>query len=191
MKPKSFDPEKTLQIIADTFARNGYEGTSLDDIIKATGLGKQSLYNAFGDKKSMVKKSMDCTRKENPAFAALLDKSKPGRTRIENFFREMSLDAQNPKSVGCLVTNLLLEKSNSDKEVAEVACSRWNQVRQLFHQVVLDGIKDKSIRSSLDPDLISLSLANFLNGLRVTYRANKDFKQIEKIIDLNLKTFLS
>jgi AcrR family transcriptional regulator len=49
----NFDREKTLKVITDLFLKNGYQGTSLSDLVSETGLNKPSLYNSFGNKDEM------------------------------------------------------------------------------------------------------------------------------------------
>jgi AcrR family transcriptional regulator len=52
-RPRAFDPEVALKKASDAFKAGGYASTSLDDIVRATGLNRPSLYAAFGDKKSL------------------------------------------------------------------------------------------------------------------------------------------
>lgn len=190
MKPKSFDPEKILQVIAEVFARGGYEGTSLDDIIRETGLGKQSLYNAFGDKKAMLHKSLEVFGKDDPSFKALADAGLSGRARIENFFRELINMSIDPSNNGCLVTNLVLEKGDRDRDIYKITSKRWALVRDLFEAAVRAGRKDGSIADRGPSKLVAYSLMNMLSGLRVTFKVDRDVATIRKVIDMNLKALL-
>jgi TetR/AcrR family transcriptional regulator, transcriptional repressor for nem operon len=52
-RPVSFDRDLMLETIQDQFWNNGYSATSLDDIMRSTGLGKGSLYGAYGSKHDM------------------------------------------------------------------------------------------------------------------------------------------
>ncbi|RJF93349.1 TetR/AcrR family transcriptional regulator [Sphingomonas cavernae] len=52
-RPRSFDAQQVLGIVADCFRDGGYSATSLDEIAAATGLNRPSLYAAYGDKKAM------------------------------------------------------------------------------------------------------------------------------------------
>ncbi len=190
MKPKNFDPEKTLDVIADTFARNGYEGTSLDVITKKTGLGKQSLYNAYGDKKALVMKTIQCFGRKSDAAKALHEPALSGREKIESFFEAILAEAADHKNPGCLITNLLLEKGATDMEVWKAASARWNETRAAVQFAIEAGIKDKSIHSKLDPEVLSYALMNLLNGLRVTVRASNDLEKIKKVVRVSLQSLL-
>ncbi|MDI5904921.1 helix-turn-helix domain-containing protein, partial [Streptomyces sp. 12257] len=46
-RPRSFDPDHVLHAAERQFRTTGYNGTSVDDISAATGLGRGSLYAAF------------------------------------------------------------------------------------------------------------------------------------------------
>ena len=52
-RPRAYDPQTALLRATDAFWRNGYAGTSLDDIAAATGMNRPSLYAAFGDKQRL------------------------------------------------------------------------------------------------------------------------------------------
>ncbi len=52
-RPASFDQTEMLETIQSVFWDNGYSATSLDDIMQSTGLGKGSLYGAYGSKQDM------------------------------------------------------------------------------------------------------------------------------------------
>jgi len=57
-RPRAYDPEVALMRATDAFWKNGYAGTSLDDIAAATGMNRPSLYAAFGDKQSLYLKAL-------------------------------------------------------------------------------------------------------------------------------------
>ena len=52
-RPTEFDRQVALEKSMDLFWRNGYEATSLTDLLREMGIGRQSLYNTFGDKHSL------------------------------------------------------------------------------------------------------------------------------------------
>lgn len=190
MKPKSFDPEKTLQIIAEAFAHGGYEGTSMEDLVKRTGLGKQSLYNAFGDKRAMMEKSLGCAGKQAASYQCFRNAEGRARDKIELFFDKLVAELTDVKKPGCLITNLLMEKGACDKEVTKLVSGRWDQTRNLLQQILEDGKRDKSLPVSLDAETVSYALMNLLNGLRVTARATNDETKLKKIVRLSLDAWL-
>ena len=52
-RPRSFDEDTILEAAAGVFVRGGYEGTSIDDLVRTLGLHRGSLYLAFGSKRGL------------------------------------------------------------------------------------------------------------------------------------------
>lgn len=52
-RPRTFDTDRAVESAAALFATHGYEGTSVDDLVTATGVHRGSLYKVFGSKRSL------------------------------------------------------------------------------------------------------------------------------------------
>lgn len=52
-RPREFDEERVLTQARTLFAAQGYNGTSIDELVKSTGLLRGSLYKAFGSKRNI------------------------------------------------------------------------------------------------------------------------------------------
>src|SRR5689334_10845246 len=58
-RPREFDRELALHCATRVFWAKGFASTSTDDLIEAMGIGRQSLYNAFGDKRALYLEALD------------------------------------------------------------------------------------------------------------------------------------
>lgn len=58
-RPREFDPDDVLDRLLQVFWENGYEATSISDIVLATGLNKSSLYNEFGSKEGAYQRALE------------------------------------------------------------------------------------------------------------------------------------
>ena len=92
-REKQFSEAQVLDEVADLFTSHGYQGTSLAMLLDATGLGKQSLYNCFGDKRALYLKSLDCSSARYQAVHAQMQAAPTGRTAVEAFFDHVSASA--------------------------------------------------------------------------------------------------
>ena len=58
-RPRKFVEDQVIEAARDQFWGHGYAGTSLDDLVAVTGLGRGSLYGAFGDKHTIFMRALD------------------------------------------------------------------------------------------------------------------------------------
>jgi TetR/AcrR family transcriptional repressor of nem operon len=71
-RTKEFDPDVALEIAVEVFWRLGYEHTSLDTLMREMRISKQSLYDTFGDKRSIYFRAMSHYRgKTNASLRSL------------------------------------------------------------------------------------------------------------------------
>src|ERR1700709_322985 len=70
-RPRKFDEHEVVAAARQQFNETGYHGTSVDDLSRATGLSKGSLYGAFGDKEALFQRVFDeyCTASDEAAAA--------------------------------------------------------------------------------------------------------------------------
>ncbi|MEM5316624.1 TetR/AcrR family transcriptional regulator [Paraburkholderia sp. JHI869] len=86
-RPRAYDPEEALARARDTFWRNGYAGTSLDDLSEATGMNRPSLYGAFGDKHALYLQTMErYVEAGRSAMESALDSALPLRDALMRVF---------------------------------------------------------------------------------------------------------
>lgn len=80
-RPRSFDEQKVVASAAELFVQFGYEATSVDDLVTATGLHRGSLYQAFGSKRTIFLAALGCLVHDHlPAAAARPDVLVTGTT---------------------------------------------------------------------------------------------------------------
>lgn len=86
-RPRSFDANDALKAASERFRTHGYAGTSLDDLVDATGLARPSLYAAFGDKRALYLAALGRTvDRATTGFDNLIDLDLPLRESLEQMF---------------------------------------------------------------------------------------------------------
>jgi AcrR family transcriptional regulator len=87
-RPRSFDSGEVLGAATERFRTRGYAGTSLDDLVDATGLQRPSLYAAFGDKHALYLATLERTiERAAKGFDRLLAADLPIRESLQALFR--------------------------------------------------------------------------------------------------------
>jgi TetR/AcrR family transcriptional regulator, transcriptional repressor for nem operon len=187
VRPRDFDSDVVLRQVADAFSTHGYEGTSMSILCKNTGLGKQSLYNSFGDKEALYCQAVDASAKRFSERLADIANAKTGLEAVQMFFSVLLglCSSSNPAENNCIVSAGLLEgieKLQVNNKLAE----KWQASQKYLVQVVKKGQRDGSIRSDLSADKAADLLMALMSGLRVSARANLDKKALRSIVDLGL-----
>ena len=90
-RPRKFDEQQVLEAARDQFWKNGYAATSLDDLTKATGLGKGSLYGAFGGKHQLFLKVLGTYAHNTADGVCGAISNGDRRTRVLNSSRPMGV----------------------------------------------------------------------------------------------------
>lgn len=190
-RPREFDEEAVLDAIMETFWRHGYEGTTAQNLVDATGLGRGSLYAAYVDKEGFFEQALLRYRMRAQRHAEQL--RQPG-TAIERL-REMMLeivdgDLSATERRGCLATNSAIEIAGRDPRVAELVRLNFAILTQGIEDTILRGQKTGEIRGDAEAEDLALFIFSTVQGLRVltkTARA-QDRNRLSAVIEHALKT---
>ncbi len=187
-RPREFNDEKVTHAIADLFTAHGYAGTSMGMLTNATGLGKQSLYNAFGDKEAMYLQAIDCSVDRFGRHLAGIEQATSGRHAIELFFSTLTdlCTSDDPAKKNCIVSSGFLEGIEG-ASIAGKLDRVWHSNHQFLSALARRGQTDQSVRSDMPADDIADLLMALMSGLRVSARAIKRSVQIKKIAQSGLE----
>ncbi|MBC7991403.1 MAG: TetR/AcrR family transcriptional regulator [Luteimonas sp.] len=186
-RERCFSEPDVLERLTDAFSTHGYAGTSLTLLQEATGLGKQSLYNAFGDKQSMYLQAIDCAVKRFAHGAAAMQAAVDGRAALALYFDTLvqSCASADPAQQSCIVTSGLLEGVD-EAPLIWALTSRWQTTHELLRSAVERGQRDGSIANPApSAELAELFIA-LTSGLRVAARAGRSQAQMERLVAITL-----
>jgi TetR/AcrR family transcriptional repressor of nem operon len=188
-RPRRFDSERALDQALGAFWLRGYEGTSLDDLTDAMGLGRASLYNAFGDKHALFLRALD--RYCQSALGQLqhaLESTPSVRAGITAVFRgTVEMLWSDPSRRGCLLVNSTTERAASDPTVAMRAAEAFERVTSEFRSALERGQRSGELQPDLDVRATARYLACALNGLRLLAKMT-DRHVADDIVTVTLAT---
>ncbi len=172
------------------FWQQGYEATSLQDLLDHTRLSKSSLYQAFGTKRQLflrcIARYREMTMAEMQERLASCD---TGWSFIAETLNKVVSDASeiaNPR--GCLVTNTATEFAQSDPAIAGSVSQGLQGYLDMFRAAVHKGQSDSSVRADRDPEALSQYLVTSMSGLRTMVKAGTDPEVLKEIIAVILDT---
>jgi len=189
-RPREFDEGVVLDAAMQCFWAQGYEATSVKDLIERTGLTAASLYNAYGDKRAMFRTALDHYIEKSIGARLRRSEGLPPREAIRSFFDDIlrrSLGDRERK--GCMLVNSALEVAPHDREFRETIAGTLKRLESFFLDCVERGQADGTITSSQPATGLAQHLLAVLMGVRVLARVRPERLLLEGAINTAL-TFL-
>lgn len=183
-----FSHVEALNAVADLFAMHGFEGTSLAMILEATGLGKQSLYNAFGDKTELYLKAVEHSVARFGVVLPKMEAAPTGRAALVVFFEHLLVHctSTDPAKRACIVSAGLLE-GVGDARLQLTMQSKWSATRAALRASIVRGQGDGSIANTSPPGVLADLLMALMSGLRVMARAGPDATRLRQTAEVGLR----
>ena len=188
-RPKEFDPRTALSAAVQVFWRNGYEKTSLDDLMAAMQVGRQSLYDTFGDKRELYLSALEEYRDSTQAaMRGLFASGHPVRDCFGTLLLGIVNESRAEHQQGCLLLSANLERNLDDKEIAHLVKTNQAEVEAIFE----NALRRAQRSGELAPDKHAGALARFflatIQGMRSTARASSNRAALEQVARVALST---
>jgi TetR/AcrR family transcriptional repressor of nem operon len=186
-RPTEFDRQAALEKAMGLFWRNGYEATGLTDLTKEMGIGRQSLYNAFGDKHSLfVEAIKHYSSRNTQPLIGILQSPGSGVSNIRKTLEAAVSFMTSGDCCGCLVTNSIVELAPHDEEVAEVVRSALNRMEKAFKEAVDRAVESGEISADVDTQAMARFLNNTLHGIVVMGKASASKAALKDVVKIAL-----
>jgi len=186
-RPREFDEARVKEALMRVFWEKGYEATSMQDLVDATGLLKGSLYGAFGDKQALYMIALvhyDQTRMQ--AGIDMLGGKGSAREKITRLFDAVIESAKaGVFAGGCLLCNASVEMAPVDTAVEN---SVKNTIRRL--QAVVTSAIESSVSQPDEAEALSGSIICAYFGARVLAKSGASLQLIIDSRDQCLKTLV-
>ena len=156
-RPRTFDSDAVLDAAQRVFHDRGYEGSSVQDLVDATGLSRSSLYGAWGDKHGLYLAVLDrYAQAGQRASQALCD----GRAPLDAIRAVLTSYASGTPR-GCLLVNAAAERSGTDPATAQ----RADRARAATQDRMAALVAQARQRGEIDRARSDAEHARFLTGV--------------------------
>lgn len=176
-RPRSFDEDEVLSAVMDVFWRKGYDGTSMADLLAATGLHKGSIYQAFGDKHSLFVRALrgyiDDMRTNMTRIVSEAERAIEGLRGVLYHHIGLGVTEAGVNS-GCLALNSLVETAQHDPEVMAVLATAFNMRMKLITDTVARAQAEGDLREDWPPGRIAGLVAATEAGIIVELKGMLD-----------------
>jgi TetR/AcrR family transcriptional regulator, transcriptional repressor for nem operon len=185
-RQKEFDREVVLERAMEAFWEQGYEATSVQDLVTSMGINRGSLYDTFGDKHKLYLEALDhyCQKNVRAMFNCLASAGS-AKTIIEEFLYSFVVDPTQ-SSKGCLMTNTAVELGSHDADSRQRVLANYLWIEETFYQALIRGETQGEIAPGRDLRTLAQYLTSNLQGLRVMAKVDQDPEKIKCILGVIL-----
>ncbi|MFC4120639.1 TetR/AcrR family transcriptional regulator [Nonomuraea zeae] len=184
-RPREFSDQRVIDAAMAVFWEKGYEATTTQDLCARTGLGRGSLYNAFGSKHLLYEEALR-RYAETLAEAQVAMLAEPGSVRDR--LRDLMLgvidaDLDDPGRRGCLALNAATEASGRTESVAGLVRRQFADLEQALTRLVAVGQSTGELPSGRPPLQVARTFQSAYYGLRVLAKVTDDRRALLDVVE--------
>jgi len=181
-RTKKFDPKQALAAAMNVFWRLGYENTSLDVLMTEMGIARQSLYDTFGDKRSLYLKALAHYRDETNASMRRLFSSAP---TVKGGFAQLlfglSAESRAQHARGCLLLSANMERAAGDAVITDFLRRNQAEVESIFREALRRAQSSGELTRKRDPAALARFFVVTIQGMRALARLKSDRRALEEV----------
>jgi TetR/AcrR family transcriptional repressor of nem operon len=184
---KQFDPEIALAKATEVFWARGYEAASLSELLAHMGIGRKSLYDTFGNKRSLFLKTLE--HYAQTTIKSIRNQlSAPGSplTNIRRVLRDFQRTHAVPGSKGCMLGTNIADFDTNDQEIASVLRSYLREVEDAFCRAILRAQQSGELRRAMKPRDIAQLLLCTTQGMALVGRVLDDETLLKGTVEATL-----
>ncbi|NMO55347.1 TetR/AcrR family transcriptional regulator [Actinoplanes sp. TBRC 11911] len=165
-RPRKFDEDEVVAAARERFWATGYDGTSMSDLVEATGVASQSLYGAFGSKHGLFMRTLHayCTGQIAGLTAAAEKMQSPWQTALAAVtFDEGGRPELTPE--GCFLSSSAVTMSRRDHAVRELWEQTYDDVLRVFVHLLRRARDLGEIRPDVNIDDAAVAMIVAMQGI--------------------------
>ncbi len=159
---REFDPSEALQIAVSLFWEKGFYDTSVDEVVRRSGVAKYGIYGTFGTKRELFKKVLQRYAEDRRQdIQAPIRRSGASLPEILEFFNALPARLTKPDfQHGCLMANTGIELGTRDAEFSDMVKDFFAETAKAMRQCLQNAIDVGQLSNTTDTKLIATYLVN-------------------------------
>ena len=190
VRTRTFDPATALGKAVGLFSAKGYSETSMEDLVRETGVSRYGLYGTFGNKRELFEQALEryAEGMGKQSFLRLLEPD-ASLDHIRRIFDERVADmCCEEETKGCLFIHTAMELAPQDHELRGVLQKFMKRMSKAF-AIGLESAKARGeVRAELDVRAAGELLTSTMFGLAVLGRTGFEKRTLDGIVDDTLAT---
>ena len=175
-RTRGFDEQAVIADAMSVFWQRGFEATSIDDLVQATGINRSSMYGAFGSKEGLLLAALDhYVMSINRERLKLLDGPGTVRECLSAYFDSLiGFSTGEGRGLGCMLTNTAIELSPRNARVRKKLKAIFCEIEGAFQKLLERGQAAGEIAPDKDIQALAHFFLTTVQGLRVVSRISAD-----------------
>ena len=189
-RPREFDLDVALDAAIEVFWRQGYEGTTLEDLTRAMGIQRPSLYAAFGGKEQTFRRAVERYAQVEMAYVDEALAKPTARAVAEHYVRSNVIAITDPaKPPGCLSIQGGLAASSADQSVVDFLNATRAAGEARFADRFARAIDDGDLPGGEEPAELAKFLSTVTSGLAVQAASGVSRDALARVAERALRAF--
>jgi len=181
-RPREFDRETVLEQARLVFWAKGYAGTSTDDLVKAMGIGRQSLYNTFGDKWQLYVEALtDYQQRSTSSHAQRLQAPASALQGFRDMLEGLAVDDDALRALGCMGVGSACEFGAAEPQLSELRAKGSTYLQSRLAKRIREG----QAAGEIDPSLSASEAASYLmmsmTGIQLAARSGAKVAELRRL----------
>lgn len=191
VRPREFEEARVVEQAMMVFWRKGYQGTSVQDLVEATGLHRGSLYGAFGDKHGLFLAALGAYIEFTLArFDAMLAEVDDPLDAVRAFVQQGGADCAHPitGAHGCMVGNTASELAAHDADARELVALGAGRMQKRIADALKAAQASGRFDAECDPESVATFIQCSLQGITLLAKSRPGDQVIRGVVSEILAT---
>ena len=190
-RPKEFDQEKAVRKAIRLFSQQGFAATSTDELMCVMNVGRQSMYDTFGDKRALFLKALKMYVTES-VHSITVELGRPGSalSAVQNALVTFAERKDLSSAEGCMGLNAISEFGQRDADVTRITRNAGRLQRQTLMRVLTRAKKQGELSSDANLDCMADFFESTLAGIRMAAKAGKSRQALRNIAAFAARAYM-
>jgi len=187
-RPKEFDREAALGAAMELFWTYGYKATSMSDLQRVMGIGRQSLYDTFGGKREVFKEALDRYLDEGARYWGDLLADDDGFEAIRTYLLTIGRDqTQTTPRRACMMFNTYSEVAPHDPEIKTQVRKGVLALQKKIELALGRAREQGTLSSNMDLRSVAIFLTTQVGGMNLMSRGGATRKELRAAAEVTLR----
>ena len=184
-RPKEFDKDTALHKAIRLFSQQGFAGTSTNELMRVMDVGRQSMYDTFGDKRALFLRALETYVNESVnTIRDALEAPGPALAAVQNALVRFAEHKDLSSAEGCMGINAVCEFGQRDTEVNQIVWKAARRQRETLMNVLTRAKSRGELSDAVDVNSLADFFESTLAGIRVAAKGGKSRQALRNIASI-------